>query len=59
MPVVDRLLRGAELALGASAFATPDEAELLQVPMTSAGGTADAQRLGVEPRAMSTVLGAS
>lgn len=56
MPVVDRLLRGMELAVGTSAFATPDEAELLQVPMTSSRGTVDAERLGVQPRPMDAVL---
>lgn len=57
MSAVDRFLRGVELALGATAFATADEAELLQVPMTSAGGAADAERLGVEPKSMHAVLG--
>ena len=37
---------------------TWDEAELLEVPMTSARGTADAESLGVTPRAMAAVLGA-
>jgi uncharacterized protein YbjT (DUF2867 family) len=52
-----RLLRGAELVMGPTAFATWDEAELLQVPMTSRHGTADAELLGVRPLAMRAVLG--
>ena len=43
---------------GDAAFATWEEAELMEVPMTSARGTADAERLGVEPRTMGAVLGA-
>jgi hypothetical protein len=39
-------------------FATWEEAELMEVPMTSRRGTADAERLGVEPRPMEAVLGA-
>ena len=39
--------------------ATWDEAELLQVSMTSRKGTADAEALGVKPRAMAAVLGAA
>jgi hypothetical protein len=30
----------------------------MEVPMTTKGGTADAERLGVEPRPMGAVLGA-
>jgi len=40
------------------AFATWDEAELMEVTMTAARGTADAEALGVTPRRMSSVLGA-
>jgi uncharacterized protein YbjT (DUF2867 family) len=50
-------LRGLELLAGPSAFATWEEAELMEVPMTSRRGTADAELLGVEPRAMGGVLG--
>ena len=42
---------------GEAAFATWEEAELLEVSMVSECGTADAQRLGIEPAAMATVLG--
>jgi NADH dehydrogenase len=57
-PVVSRGLRLLELALGARTPATWDEAELLEVSMTSDGGTADAERLGVIPQPMAAVLGA-
>jgi NADH dehydrogenase len=55
--VYRRALRGAELAAGPAVFATPDEIELALVSMTSRSGTADAERLGVRPRAMRAVLG--
>jgi len=41
---------------GEAVFATWEEAELMEVSMVSARGTADAQALGVEPRRMSDVL---
>ena len=56
-PVARRALRLVELLMGPTAFATWDEAELLEIPMTSARGTADAERLGVVPRPMAEVLG--
>ena len=56
-PLVSGALRLAETLLGSRAPATPDEAELLEVSMTSARGAADAIALGVTPRAMSAVLG--
>lgn len=56
-PVVRRTLNLVELLTGPTAFATWDEAELLEVPMTSRHGTADAERLGVVPRRMEAVLG--
>jgi NADH dehydrogenase len=46
-----------ELLGGPTAFATWDEAELLEVPLISDRGTADAERLGVTPRTMRSVLG--
>jgi NADH dehydrogenase len=52
-----RLLRLIELLTGPAAFATWDEAELLEVPLISRHGTADAERLGVLPKPMSAVLG--
>ena len=56
--VVCRALRLAETLLGSRAPATWDEAELLEVSMTSERGVADAQALGVSPREMGAVLGA-
>jgi uncharacterized protein YbjT (DUF2867 family) len=50
-------LRALELVAGPSVFATWEEAELMEVPMTSERGTADAEELGVEPRPMGAVLG--
>lgn len=50
-------LRGLELLSGPSVFATWEEAELMEVPMTSERGTLDAERLGVQPRPMGAVLG--
>jgi NADH dehydrogenase len=57
-PVMRRTLRALELLMGPAAPATWDEAELLEVPMTSRHGTADAERLGVQPKSMRSVLGA-
>jgi uncharacterized protein YbjT (DUF2867 family) len=56
-PLLARALRLLEAAAGTRAFATWDEAELLEVPRVSARGTADAERLGVTPQAMGAVLG--
>jgi uncharacterized protein YbjT (DUF2867 family) len=56
-PIVSRALRLLERAAGPAAFATWDEAELMEVAMTSARGTADAQALGVPPQRMAAVLG--
>jgi NADH dehydrogenase len=55
--VTRRLLKLVELLGGPTAFATWDEAELLEVPLVSRHGTADAERLGVVPRPMRAVLG--
>jgi NADH dehydrogenase len=55
--VVRRTLKLTELLMGPAAFATWDEAELLEVPMTSRHGTADAEKLGVLPKSMRAVLG--
>jgi uncharacterized protein YbjT (DUF2867 family) len=51
-------LRTAETLMKSKAPATWDEAELLEVSMTSRHGTADAEQLGVTPRSMAAVLGA-
>jgi NADH dehydrogenase len=56
-PVVSRALKLLERALGASAFATWDEAELLEASMTSVRGAADANTLGVSPQRLAAVLG--
>jgi uncharacterized protein YbjT (DUF2867 family) len=53
------LLHAHEALAGPTAFATWDEAQLLAVSMLTAGGTADAERLGVHPRRMADVLGAA
>ncbi len=57
-PIVRQTLRLGEAVLDGSAPVTWDEAELLEVSLTTLRGTRDAQRLGVEPRAMGDVLGA-
>jgi uncharacterized protein YbjT (DUF2867 family) len=58
LAVVSRGLRCLEALFGSRAFATWDEAELMEVTMIAARGTADAEGLGVTPRRMSAVLGA-
>jgi NADH dehydrogenase len=58
LPLVKAGLEALEMLSGHSAFATWEEAELLEVPMTTDRGTADAESLGVEPRPMAAVLGA-
>jgi uncharacterized protein YbjT (DUF2867 family) len=50
LAVVERLT-------GSAAFATWEEAELMEVPMITPRGTRDAERLGVTPRPMEQVLG--
>ena len=56
-PVVSRALRLLERIAGPSAFATWDEAELMETAMTSARGAADAEALGVRPQRLAAVLG--
>ena len=56
-PIVSRGLRLLEALMGSSAFATWDEAELMEVSMTSARGAADPELLGVAPQRMAAVLG--
>ncbi|MEA2351620.1 MAG: hypothetical protein QOJ14_34 [Thermoleophilaceae bacterium] len=58
LPAVRAALRAVETLTGQNAFATWQEAELMEVPMTTPRGTADAEALGVSPRAMREVLGA-
>jgi uncharacterized protein YbjT (DUF2867 family) len=54
------LVRGGLIALrslfGEAAFATWEEAELMEVPMVSERGVADAEELGIDPRTMADVL---
>jgi uncharacterized protein YbjT (DUF2867 family) len=57
LPVVRAGLRTLELLSRDRAFATWEEAELMEIPMTSLRGTADAESLGVNPLRMSAVLG--
>jgi uncharacterized protein YbjT (DUF2867 family) len=58
LPVVRTSLRALERVVGPAVFATWEEAELMEEPMTSARGTADAESLGVVPKTMAAVLGA-
>jgi uncharacterized protein YbjT (DUF2867 family) len=55
-PIVSRALRLLDRT-SANAFATWDEAELMETAMTSARGAADAEALGVRPQRMAAVLG--
>ncbi len=55
--ITRRVLKLVELLGGPTAFATWDEAELLEVPLLSQRGTDDAERLGVVPKPMRAVLG--
>jgi uncharacterized protein YbjT (DUF2867 family) len=56
LPLIRTGLLGIRSVFGESVFATWEEAELMEVPMTSERGTADAEELGVEPRRMGDVL---
>jgi uncharacterized protein YbjT (DUF2867 family) len=58
-PVVSRSLKLLERVMGQRAFATWDEAELMEVSMLSARGSADVEALGVRPQRMAAVLGAA
>jgi NADH dehydrogenase len=59
LPFVRAGLRAVETIVGSSAaFATWEEAELMEISMTTARGTADAEALGVTPLRMAAVLGA-
>ena len=57
VPIARRSLDAIELLTGPTAWATWDEVQLLDVPMTSRHGTADAESLGVSPKPMRSVLG--
>src|SRR3954453_5758010 len=56
LPLVRSGLIALRALVGDGAFATWEEAELMEVGMVSERGTADAQALGVEPRRMEDVL---
>jgi NADH dehydrogenase len=56
LPLVRAGLLAMRSIFGEPVFATWEEAELMEVPMVSERGTADAEALGVEPRRMSDVL---
>ena len=57
LPAVRSGLRLLERLAGSGAFATWDEAELMELSLTSARGGADVEGLGVHPRTMASVLG--
>jgi len=56
LPIVRATLIWLRRLWGESAFATWEEAELMEVPMTTERGTGDAELLGVRPRPMREVL---
>jgi uncharacterized protein YbjT (DUF2867 family) len=58
LPLVRASLRGLRRVAGPKVFATWEEAELMEEPMVSERGTADAEALGVRPLSMRSVLGA-
>ena len=57
LPLVRSTLIWLRRLVGENAFATWEEAELMEISMTTPGGTSDAEALGVEPLAMREVLG--
>jgi uncharacterized protein YbjT (DUF2867 family) len=56
LPLVRAGLDALELLTGPTAFATWEEAELMEVPMVSERGTSDALQLGVSPLPIREVL---
>ena len=56
LPLVRWGLKAVEEVQGSLSFATWDEAELMEIPMLSERGTADAEALGVHPLPMQYVL---
>jgi uncharacterized protein YbjT (DUF2867 family) len=57
LPLIRSGLLAMRFLFGDSVFATWEEAELMEVSMTTERGTKDANALGIEPRRMSDVLG--
>ena len=58
LPIVRATLAAAGAFAGPAVFATWDEAELMELSMTTPKGTTDAESLGVTPLPMGAVLGA-
>jgi uncharacterized protein YbjT (DUF2867 family) len=58
LPLVRAGLIALRKVFGEAVFATWEEAELMEVPMTTPRGAEDARALGVEPRRMEEVLAA-
>jgi NADH dehydrogenase len=58
LPVVKPLLRAHQAVAAGAAAVTWDEAELMELPMISERGAADAELLGVRPLPMGEVLAA-
>jgi len=56
LPLVRAGLIAMRSVFGEAVFATWEEAELMEVPMLSERGPADAKELGIEPRRMGDVL---
>jgi NADH dehydrogenase len=56
LPLVRTSLNGLERVVGPHVFATWEEAELMEEPMVTLRGTEDAERLGITPLPMSSVL---
>ncbi len=59
LPLVRTALIWLRRIWGETAFATWEEAELMEVPMTTERGAADTELLGVEPGPMRAVLASS
>jgi NADH dehydrogenase len=59
LPLVRSALIWLRRLVGENAFATWEEAELLEIPMVTSRGTADAEALGVSPQPMRQVLGSA
>jgi uncharacterized protein YbjT (DUF2867 family) len=57
LPATKASLRLLRRLGGPKVFATWEEAELMEEPMTTGGGTSDAESLGVRPQSMARVLG--
>jgi NADH dehydrogenase len=55
-PIVSRGLRLLEATMGERAFATWDEAELMECSLVSRAGAGDAEGFGVVPKSMRAVL---